>query len=356
MGRRQFLALDEMRGVAALVVLLYHYDAINGLPKLFPSGFLAVDLFFMLSGFVVAHAYERRILDGGMSFARFAEVRATRLYPLYILGCGIGAAGLLWGAPGLHTWQVRVVAVSAPFALLLLPLVRGSLKGWFAYNPPAWSLCMEWVVNLLYAWLLPRLSARALAAIAAVAAVVLAAAVFRFDGIDNWPFTWVYWPLALVRAVFGFTVGVLLHRGWRAGRLPAMRAPAWLPGLAFVPVAMIPATGAWPYFYPLVLFVAFPAMLTVALANEPRGRHARVSQWLGGVSYPVYALHWWLIAFLTPLFAGVGGPAGVARWLAPAAVTALAWAALNGFDAPVRRRIAARTRLRLREIDAARPL
>ncbi len=249
-----------------------------------------------------------------------------------------------------------MVAVGTPFALFLLPLVRGPLKDWFAYNPPAWSLCMEWIVNLLYAWLLPRLSVRALAAIAAVGAAVLAAAVFRFGGIDNWPFTWVYWPLALVRAVFGFTVGVLLHRGWRADRLPAVRAPAWLPGLLFVPIAMIPTTGAWPCFYPLVLFAAFPSLLTVALANEPGGSHAYVSAFLGSVSYPVYALHWWLIAFLTPLFAGVGGPAGPARLGVPAAVIAIAWAALKGFDAPVRKSIAARTRLRLREIDAARPL
>ncbi|WP_375390813.1 acyltransferase family protein [uncultured Sphingomonas sp.] len=101
--------MDEMRGVAALVVLSYHYHAMNRLAELFPSGFLAVDLFFMLSGFVVAHAYERRILAGEMSFARFAEVRATRLYPLYILAaasarpacCGVRRAS----TPGRCAWS-----------------------------------------------------------------------------------------------------------------------------------------------------------------------------------------------------------------------------------------------------------
>ena len=76
-----FLELDAMRGVAAICVMLYHYSPFLSASKVLPSAYLAVDMFFLLSGFIIAHAYRARLL-AGMSLGKFAVVRIIRLYPL----------------------------------------------------------------------------------------------------------------------------------------------------------------------------------------------------------------------------------------------------------------------------------
>lgn len=356
-GRRQFRSFDEMRGVAALTVVAYHCDAINGRAQLFHSGYLAVDLFLMLSGFVVAHAYENKVLSGELSVARFVEVRATRLYPLYILGCGLGAMTLLWQAVShAETWEARAIVISLPYALLLLPRLHAGALEWFAYNPPAWSLCVEWVVNLLYAGLLPHLSNRVLASVALIAASAMLASMLAFGSVIYLPNMTLTWTAAATRAVFEFTVGILLYRGWRAGRLPAINAPAFLPAALFILVALLPATGRWLWADPIVIWALFPAMLVLGTANEPVGWHGRIAAWVGAVSYPVYALHWWLLSILSHLATAPGAPGRLPSWVAVAVVAGIAWAAHLGYDQPVRRRIAERVHLRLRDLNAARPL
>jgi peptidoglycan/LPS O-acetylase OafA/YrhL len=89
-AHHSFKMLDGMRGVAAMGVVLYHLSQMLSL-HLFRAGYLAVDIFFCLSGFVIAHAYERRLL-GGLSPLRFAAIRFARFFPLIALGIGWGAA------------------------------------------------------------------------------------------------------------------------------------------------------------------------------------------------------------------------------------------------------------------------
>src|ERR1700761_6040207 len=88
MARRTFETLNAMRGIAAIGVVLFHGRALwHG--AVAPHGYLAVDIFFMLSGFVIAHAYEER-LRLGLSVAEFAKIRIIRFYPLYALGLTLG--------------------------------------------------------------------------------------------------------------------------------------------------------------------------------------------------------------------------------------------------------------------------
>ncbi len=301
-SRRSFHALDGLRGVAALFVAMRHTAFFHSLG--IPGGYLAVDLFFVLSGFVIAHAYEAR-LERGLSTARFLMLRYLRLWPVYALGAalGLGAALLPGVGPRLSPAEA---AHTAPLALLMLPgpMIRPML---YPANSVAWSLGLELLANGLFGlfWR-PLRKAWALGLIMAVWAAGLIAAVAWFGKLDI-GFQWRDAIGGLPRVLFSFTAGLAVHRLWRAGRF-SLRLPAWLwvaplPILLWAPQDMI--------VYPLICaVVVFPALvLAAASAPQPGPRATRLFAALGAASYPLYALH-----------KPAGEIAGVILHAAPAAV------------------------------------
>lgn len=119
--RRAFVGLDGLRGVAAIMVVLFHAQGLNRVDLTFPSAYLAVDLFFMLSGFVIAHAYEKK-LKSGLSVWRFFKIRAVRLYPLYLFGTILSFAVAVYPAVSTgHHWLAREAVYALPFALFMVP-------------------------------------------------------------------------------------------------------------------------------------------------------------------------------------------------------------------------------------------
>ena len=175
MNARQhyFHLLDGLRGIAALIVMFRHTGYFWG-GWTIPQSYLAVDLFFVLSGVVVANAYEAR-LRAGLAPARFALLRLIRLYPLYLLGSLIGlvpvVAALLGLAPSSLASPLPLVLLAAA---LLLPLV--SDPNLFPLNTPAWSLFFEMLANLAYAAMLRHLHCALLAALLLASALGLALA------------------------------------------------------------------------------------------------------------------------------------------------------------------------------------
>lgn len=134
-----FVTLDGLRGLAAVAVVLFHTPELFG-PGLFPAaGYLAVDFFFTLSGFVLAFAYQAR-LDKGLPTGQFLRVRIARLYPLYLLSLLVGISGaFLQGAFRVHA-SGAIMLAAACLGLFLLP-VAGTPTGYiFPYNQPAWSV------------------------------------------------------------------------------------------------------------------------------------------------------------------------------------------------------------------------
>jgi peptidoglycan/LPS O-acetylase OafA/YrhL len=162
----KFLALDALRGVAALIVAEFHYRVFFS-NVFFTHSYLAVDLFFMLSGFVLSFAYQQR-LDSGYSVSTFLKTRAVRLYPLYFAGLIFGVVARVWTVREHgHTLQGGFLL---PFAcsLLMLPVIAG--PGYpnpisFPFNFPMWSLFFEMVANVYHAVFLRRRSWIFLAAI-----------------------------------------------------------------------------------------------------------------------------------------------------------------------------------------------
>uniref|UniRef100_UPI00286BBA1D acyltransferase family protein n=1 Tax=Sphingomonas sp. TaxID=28214 RepID=UPI00286BBA1D len=167
-------SLDGLRGIAAIIVLLHHASAqVGGFP-LFGSGYLAVDFFFMLSGYVVALAYERR-LAGELGAARFMVLRIKRLYPLMAIGIIAGAAvALAGGMPGAAVgWHLAA-------QLAFVPIIAGS-AGLYILNGVQWSLFFELFANAMHAVQLRRWSGRAMVAAVIASLVLLAWTASRFE-------------------------------------------------------------------------------------------------------------------------------------------------------------------------------
>ncbi len=281
-----FHALDGMRGIAAVFVAMRHTAFFHKLG--IPGGYMAVDLFFVLSGFVIAHAYERRF-EQGLSAGRFVAMRYVRLWPVYALGAGLGLiAALINALPGRDSLSPMQVVHTAPFALAMLPgpHVRPML---YPVNSVAWSLALELMINAVYAiaWR-PLRRPAVLVASLAVSGLALVAAVLWFGKLDI-GFLWRDWMGGLPRVAFSFMAGLAVYRLWRS-RAWSFRVPAWAL-LAILPVFLCMPLGQDIYALVCVLAV-FPALVfAVAAAPEPGGPSARLFALLGAASYPLYALH-----------------------------------------------------------------
>lgn len=289
--RRKFLTLDGLRGVAALGVVAGHYtDFFGGNPL--PGAHIAVDLFFVMSGFVVAYSYEDRLLNG-MSLRDFAVIRVIRLAPLYWLGTAIAVVAIalaLLSSTQFRLWSWPSLAIASAGAVFMVPAVLAGSNKLFLLNIPAWSLFYELLINFVYARTIRRLSSVMVALIALIGITGLAwcaGGAQSLDGGDNIEDA----AQALFRVSFGFSVGVLLARTHRLRMLPQMTIP---------PVVLYLSTIAlmWPgdrlggneALYDLTVVAILCPLIVLAAVNN--GSPAEVAAtWLGRISYPIYITH-----------------------------------------------------------------
>ncbi len=335
----RFHSLEGLRGLAAIAVALTHLGLFWR--HIVCHGYLAVDLFFLISGVVLGHAYEARLVAGWRP-TQFRAARVQRLAPLYLLGALWGGACAFvlarYGVGQSH------VGLKLLLALSFAPLLFGA-GPIYPLNAPSWSLFDEFVVNLIFGFAAPALTERRLNIALAVAFCALCVATFvagNFPAIGGAEGS--DWPGGILRAAFSFPLGLLLHRWHVAGRLPKPRFSAWLApalvfGSFFVPVET-------PLYDLALVGLLFPGLIVVALANEPRGKMPiRLFDLAGLISYPLYVLHWPLAQLLR---AGTANSVGLGAGLGfLAAGLPLAYLAARFFDTPVR--------AWLRRRQAARP-
>ena len=285
---RAYRTLDGLRGVAALIVVTRHSGDV--LPTdLCPESFLAVDLFFLLSGFVVAHAYEAR-LQAGRSRLWFLRVRLTRLYPLYTLGLALGfVARVAQAWTGGGALDIAFLAQAAVVGVLLLPAVPPLPMGSSTLDGPTWTLLPELVANLVYAGLGRRLTTRRLWMIVAAGAVSLIACERVYGTLDGgWSVQ--TFPLIGARLAFSFFLGVLMFRLKPARRAGAGVAWSCVAVLA-VALALHPPDALRPVYELAAVLALFPALVAAAIRREPGRTGARVFGSLGVASYAAYVLH-----------------------------------------------------------------
>lgn len=345
----RFAVLDGMRGLAALAVISDHVQS-PLLDLLIPGRYLAVDFFFILSGFVLAHAYGDR-LRAGMGVRKFLRVRLIRLYPLYLAGVVIGGAlALLYAVKGWGEGTLAHVASSFLFALAMIP-APPALSIWpdapFPLDGPSWSLFFELVINGLFAAIILKLTPRRVLAIVLAAALLLIPSVFLMTSRLDAGFAWSNFIGGFPHVTYAFFMGVFICEMRDRWRLPA--APAWLAylGLFAVFAAPVPAYGVARSFYDLAAaFVLCPALVAFGAGAKVNGHALRFSTFAGAMSYGVYILHvpiWgWLRVVLEFAAPGVAIP-GIAK-VALTAIVAIAATALltRVYDVPVRRLLSRR--------------
>ena len=340
-GKPHYQVLDGLRGIAAIAVVVFHCYEILA-PDLahnpIAHGFLAVDFFFCLSGFVIAYAYDDRIQTIGLK--NFFVNRLIRLQPLVILGTILGLVGwfldpFISSSP-LQEFGTGRVIFAFICSLLMLPCpILGRYGNVFPLNAPAWSLSMEYFVNLVYGFVLVRLPKRILLVFLAIAAAAISWVAWSrgniLGGWDNLTFADGY-----ARVLFSFLAGLLVYR-FRlriANKIHFLIYCAILAALFMVPHF----EGDWYQELIIVVFV-FPLIVALGSGVAVSGAMYQLCNVLGRLSYPLYMTHYWMIWILGSYAATDPGQknlyifSGIILFCS----IVLAWIVLRFLDEPLRK-------------------
>lgn len=312
---RRFSTLDALRGVAAILVMMFHAGQRS--PIEVSGGYLAVDLFFALSGFVIAMAYEKRLREG-LSLLRFTRNRLLRIYPMFLAGMLLGCA--------LYGWSFRSLLMFPDFtSTKLLPA-----------NVPMWSLLTELLVNIGFALVAIRPGWMGVICALTLSGGALATAIV-WEGDANAGAFWGDADTGLLRTIFSFTLGVALYR--LRDRMNLVRRETWLAWLLLPALAALlivaPLHRVW--WDILCIFTLMPALLWLGTLWElPRAKLGqRMGQILGDISFPLYCLHGPIVLILLSR--------GTESEMATGFVCLLvaAWAMNRWVDRPLRAKLAA---------------
>ncbi len=289
--------LDALRGIAALLVVGLHTNAVFGGHPWFGKGYLAVDFFLMLSGFLMVRVTEPKLAGGAPLFA-WLRGRYWRFWPMMALGGLIGLPYLYERCGGPSDFAL---AAGANFLLLPYPCDRLI----FPLNVPAWTILAELIANAAHVLVLRLLRTPAVALLAALALALTALTIARFGSLDvgarpeHLAFT-------LPRVFFAYLLGMLLGRASQAlldAPLPGWLAPPLLP----LGVVLGWQIGWWNWTFDLAyVAIACPLAIVAALKLQRTG-------WLGwfsaAIAFPLFAIH-------VPIIEG-------ARWLGYGVVPAV---------------------------------
>ena len=286
---RTFQTLDALRGVAALLVVLQHTDMVF-LSRKPPHLWLGVDLFFVLSGFVLSYAYQDK-LDRGLTTLRFMGARLVRLWPLYLLGLCLGA----FATPPfllLHAVRRKERAVAFLLGLFFLP-ARSSepVPPLWPLDMPTWTLALELLMNAFHAIFLRKVKTRTLVLITACAGITLIVSFYRQGIVNGGWYDGSFFSLGAARLLFSYPLGMLLFRLWKR-RFAHVTLPAAIPCLVLLLVLTLYLPSAWEGPFLLLAFTVFiPGVVLAGAYNEPGPLIARTFTALGAASYAIYILH-----------------------------------------------------------------
>lgn len=318
-SKPHFALLDGLRGVAAILVLFYHIfegfsfaeltnGAGDGVIRTLNHGHIAVDFFFMLSGFVLSYAYDDRWQK--MTIGQFFKRRLIRLHPMLIMGALIGAASFL--LVGCERWDSTTapfswVMTALLFTLFMIPAVPGipyEVRGngeMFPLNGPAWSLFFEYLGNILYALFIRRMSTKLLTLLTLLLGT--AHAWFFIGDVSGYDMVGVGWTIdhvnfwgGLVRMLFPFTMGMLLARTFKPRKVKGAFYICSIALIALFAVPYIASTGTISLnsLYEFVcIAILFPLIVWLgACGSYGHNRTHRLYKLLGDISYPLYIVHY----------------------------------------------------------------
>lgn len=295
-SKPHFPILDGLRGTAALLVVIFHlFEGFDPSLASHPMrhGYLAVDFFFLLSGFVVGYAYDDRWER--MSLWEFIKIRLVRLHPLVILAVVIGAIGY-WADPFIPHANLLKFTVALLLSFTLLP--SPDLRGWGETHSlvgPCWSLLQEYIGNLIYALFGRKIGNIALGILVGVSGIALAAvAIHRGDIGTGWSYE-TFW-IAVVRMMYPFFAGLLLYR---MGKLIKIPYAYTLCSLMLILLFCVPYLKFNGIYEAACVIMAFPLIVAAGAGGQINGRWKKLCDFSGAISYPIYILHYPFIYIYT---------------------------------------------------------
>ncbi len=324
-SKPRYEILDGLRGVAAMLVVAFHlFETYFHMSPDQPinHGYLAVDFFFVLSGFVIGYAYDDRW--DKMSLGNFFKRRLIRLHPMVIFGTLLGALMFYFGSCGEFPlinqtpWYMVLLVMFWCFTMIPLPNTM-DIRGWAETNPlngPAWSLQWEYIANILYALVIRRLSKVALGICVAIFAVMTIILCLNIDVtgfleernwasytvVGGWSTTPDQLQVGLTRLLYPFFCGLLISR---EGKLIKVKAGFWWCSLMIIILFCMPWMGLgtegearWTngLYEAVCILVCFPLIVAMGAGSSVTGsKSSAINRFLGEISYPIYITHYPLI-------------------------------------------------------------
>ncbi|MBD5185173.1 MAG: acyltransferase [Bacteroidales bacterium] len=370
-AKPRFEILDGLRGVAAMIVVAFHlFETYSAGPshQILNHGYLAVDFFFVLSGFVIGYAYDDRWKSGAMTTWNFFQRRLIRLQPMVILGTLIGAFWFYFSAaPGFE------LVMQTPWWKLLIIMILGcimfptppsmDIRGWQeinSLNGAQWSLMWEYVANILYALFVRRFSRLMLAVFVTLSAFLTIDLALNLDVtgllavrqyakytvIGGFGLTPDQIYIGICRLLYPFFGGLLLYRMSR-WRICLKRGGMTWCSLAVAATLVIPHIGgedqAWlnGLYCAAVILVIYPLVVAAGAGSPLKGaRTTALCRFLGMISYPLYITHYPMIYVQMNWAARhPDAPLGTHIWVAVSifiASVAIAYASVKVYDIPIR--------------------
>ena len=318
-SKPRYEILDGLRGVAAVMVVFFHMmETYSKGPasQIINHGYLAVDFFFLLSGFVIGYAYDDRW--DRMTTWGFFKRRLVRLHPMVIMGTIVGAClygfGQCEGFPMIGTipgWKVLLAFV---MGLFMIPCgMNMDIRGWGetnSFNGPNWSLTWEYFANILYAFVLRRLPKIALMVLTAAAAFCTLDICLNWNTFDlltearssciytvigGWSLTAEQMYIGLTRLMYPFLCGLLISR---IGKFIKVKGGFWWCSLIIAAAFSVPCVGGADnimngFYNAACILVLFPIVVMMGAGSQIKGeKSARICTFLGELSYPLYITHY----------------------------------------------------------------
>ncbi|HBB02000.1 MAG TPA: acyltransferase [Porphyromonadaceae bacterium] len=371
-SKTHYHLLDGLRGVAALMVIIYHcYECFPPESWIIGHGYLAVDFFFILSGFVIGYAYDDRWNKSStkkLTYGQFFRRRLIRLHPMVVFGILWGVVtffiqgGVKWD--GTHV-TISAVMIAVLLHLFMIPEVPGAMSEvrgngeMFPLNGPHWSLFFEYIGNILYALFLRKLSTRWLGIVTAIIGICWA--LFFLSDMVGYGNMGVGWTLeganfggGLLRMLFPFSVGLYMSRVFKPVKV---RGVFWICTAILVLLLSLPSMGsdntAWVniVFELVCVAIAFPFVVLLAASGQTTDPlTTSLCKFMGDISYPLYAVHY---PTMYLFYAYIGfpetwrTPAQTWQWMVLLVVgnIVLAYLALKLYDQPVRKWLTSRKRI-----------
>lgn len=296
-SKKHFEILDGLRGIAAIAVVCFHFMEIaysDFTNNFIAHGFLAVDFFFCLSGFVIAYSYDDRMSK--MGIMEFFKSRLIRLHPLVVMGTVLGLIAFLFDpfspksvsySGGQLIWIFITSLFMIPYAV-----ISERFFNLFGLNAPSWSLFWEYIANIVYAMILVRLPKAALAIVLVIAAVLLWQVSIRAGNlIGGWSGE-TFWDGG-ARVFYSFTAGMLIHRY----KLIIKNNLGFLGLTVLLLLAFfMPFHPDWNWYaQPLVVTLYFPLIVSLGAGTSLSPGIAKLCKFSGDISYPLYMTHYFVI-------------------------------------------------------------